>query len=57
MSDMSLKDLEITQLKEANQELEDRITANEREEFDREIKTLKENIAKFEEIIVGRIPL
>ena len=53
MSDMSLKDLEITQLKEANQELKDRITAKESEESAKEIKTFKENIARFEERIIG----
>ena len=32
MSEMSLKDLEITQLKEANQELKDRTTTKESED-------------------------
>ena len=54
---MSLKDLEITQLKEANQELKDMITAKENEEFAKDINTLKEKIASFEERIIGRIPM
>ena len=37
MSKMSLKDLEITQLKEANQELKDMITAKESEDSAKEI--------------------
>ena len=53
MFDMSLKDLEITQLKEANQELKDRITAKESEDSAKDIKTLKEKIARFEERIIG----
>ena len=48
MPDMSLKDQEITQLKEANQELKDMITAKESEDSSREIRTLKEKIARFE---------
>ena len=54
---MSLKDLEITQLKEGNQDLKDRITAKESEDSTREIRTLKEKITRFEERIIGRIPL
>ena len=57
MYDMSLKDMEITQLKESNQEIKDRITTKEREDSAREIRTLKEKIARFEERIIGRIPL
>ena len=57
MSEMSLKDLEITQLKEANQELKDRITAKESEDSAKENKTLKEKVARFEERVIGRIPL
>ena len=53
MSDMSLKDLEITQLKESSQELKGRITATESEDSARYIRTLKENIARFEERIIG----
>ena len=47
MSDMSLKDLEITQLKEANRELKDTITAKESEDSPKEIKTLKDKIDRF----------
>ena len=54
---MSLKDLEITQLKEANQELKDRITAKESEDIAKEIRTLKEKVTRFEERVIGRIPL
>ena len=53
MSEMSLKDLEITQLKEANQELKDEITAKEREDSIEEIRTLKEKVDKFEERVIG----
>ena len=54
---MSLKDLEITQLKEANQELKDRIIAKESEYYVEEIRTPREKVARFEERIIGRIPL
>ena len=57
MFEMSLKDLEITQLKEANQELKDRITANESEDSTEEIKILKDQVTRFEEMVIGRIPL
>ena len=57
MSEMSLKDLEITQLKEANQELKDEITAKEREDSIEEIRTLKEKVTRFEERVISRIPL
>ena len=57
MSEMSLKDLEITQLKEANQELKDKITAKESEDAAEEIKTMKEKVTRFEERVIGRIPL
>ena len=54
---MSMKDLEITQLKEANQELKDKITAKENEYAAKEIRTLKEKVTKFEERFIGWIPL
>ena len=54
---MSLKDLEITQLKEINQELNDRITAKESEDASKEIRTLKEKVTRFEERVIGRNPL
>ena len=57
MSEMSLKDLEITQLKEANQELKDRITAKENEDFAEDIRTLREKVARLEERVISRIPL
>ena len=57
MSKMSLKDLEITQLKEANQELKDRITAKESEDVVEDIMRLKEKETRFEERVMGRIPL
>ena len=57
MSEMSLKDLEITQLKEANQELKDRIIVKKSEYTTKDIKTLKEKVTKFEERVIGRIPL
>ena len=38
MSEMSLKDLEITQLKEANQEIKDRILDKESEDSTKEIR-------------------
>ena len=57
MSEMSLKDLEITQLKEANQEIKDRITAKESEDTAKEIRTLKEKVARFEERVIGQITL
>ena len=47
MSKMSLKDLEITQLKEANQELKDKVTNKESEDFVEEIQTLKEKVIRF----------
>ena len=53
MSKKSLNDLEITQLKEANQELKDRIIAKESEYFAEEIRTLKEKVSKFEERVIG----
>ena len=49
MSEMSLKDLEITQLKEANQELKVRITVKETEDATKEIKKLKEKVSRFKE--------
>ena len=55
MSEMSLKELEITQLKEANQELKDRITT--KESAAKEIRTLKEKVTRFDERVIGRIPL
>ena len=57
MSEMSLKDLEITQLKEANQELKDRINAKESEDSAEDIKTLKEKVIRFEEMVTSQIPL
>ena len=57
MSQMSLKDLEITQLKDANKELKDRITTKESEDATKEIRKLKEKVTKFEERVIGRIPL
>ena len=48
MSEISLKDLKITQLKEAHQELKDRITAKKIEDATKEIRTLKEKGTKFE---------
>ena len=53
MFGVSLKDLEITQLKESNQELKDRITAKENEDSAREIRKLKEKISRFEERIIS----
>ena len=50
---MNTTHLEITQLKKSNQDLKDRITAKESEDFAKEIKTLKENIARFKERIIG----
>ena len=47
MYEMSLKDLETTQLKEDNQELKDRITTKESEDSAEEIRTLKEKVARF----------
>ena len=47
MSEISLKDLEITQMKEANQELKDRITTKEGEDSVEEIRTLKEKVTRF----------
>ena len=57
MSEMSLKDLEITQLKEANQELKDIITSKESEDSTKEIRKLKEKVSGYEEMVIGRIPL
>ena len=48
MSEISLKDLKITQLKEAHQELKDMITAKKSEDATKEIKTLKQKGTKFE---------
>ena len=53
VSDMSLKDLDITQLKESIQELKGKITTTESEDSVRDIRTLKENIDRFEERIIG----
>ena len=53
MSKMSMKDLEITQLKEANQELKETITTKESEDSTEEIKTLKEKVSRFEERVIG----
>ena len=57
MSEMSLKDLEITQLKEDNQDLKGRITAKESEDSAEDIKKLKEKVERFEERVIGQIPL
>ena len=53
MSEMSLKDMEITQLKEFNQELKDRITAKESEDSIEEIRILKYQVTRFEERVIG----
>ena len=53
MSEMSLKDLEITQFKEANQELKDMITAKESEDFADDIRTLNQKVRRYEERIIG----
>ena len=47
MSEMFLKELEITQLNEANQERKDKITTKESENYDEEIRTLKEKVVRF----------
>ena len=57
MSEMSLKDLEITQLKEANKELKDTIIAKESEYSTEEIKTLKYKLIRYEERVIVWIPL
>ena len=57
MSYMSLKDLEITQLKETNKEFKDEITTKESEDIAKEIRTLKEKVTRFEERAIGQIPL
>ena len=57
MSEMYLKDMEITQLKEANQEIKERITTKESEYFAEEIKTLKEKVTRFEERVICQISL
>ena len=46
---MSLKDLEITQLKESNQYLKDRITAKESEDSPEDIMIIKDRVTRFEE--------
>ena len=56
MSEISLKDLEITQLKEAYQDLKDRLTAKEKEDSAEEIRTLKEKVTRFEERILDEFP-
>ena len=53
MYEMSLKDLEITQLKEDNQELKDRITTKESEDSIEEIRILKEKVIMFKERVIG----
>ena len=57
MSEMSLKDLEITQLKESNQYLKDRITAKESEDSPEDIMIIKDQVTRFEERVIGRIPM
>ena len=53
MSEMSLKDLEITQLKESNKEVKDKITTKESEDSAEDIKTLKEKVRRYEERVIG----
>ena len=53
---MSLKDLKIIQLKEANQEIKDRITGKESEDSAEDIRTLKEKVTMFEERILDEFP-
>ena len=53
MSEMSLQDREITQLKEANQELKDRILAKEIQDAAKEIRI----VTRLEERTIGQIPL
>ena len=53
MSKMSLNDLEITQLKEGNQELKDNITTKKSEYSIEEIKILKYQVTGFEERVIG----
>ena len=57
MCKMSLKDLEITQLKEGNQEIKYNITTEESEDSIEEIRILKYQVTRFEESVVDRIPL
>ena len=57
MSEISLKNLEITQLKEDNQDIKDKIIVKESEDAAKKIRTLKEKVTRFEERVIGRIPL
>ena len=53
MSKKSLNDLEITQLKEGNQELKDNITTKESEYSIEEIRILKYQVTRIEERVIG----